>query len=267
MFRLFYIVLTCQIYTQVLRADSLHIVHLKSIKKEFDKFSIDNLGNIYLLRKDVLTKYSPAGDSLFSQSYKLQGAVSDIDAWQALRIILFYREQAQLLILDNTLSTQAEAVKLDKLGMPFITLISHSLIDNNLWLYNTEEQNLLRVDKNFKTQINTGNIAMLVGYGINPTQLVENNNYLYMNNPSTGILVFDVFGTYIKTIPIKNASHFQPTEKGILFNRNGKIYYYDALSFEEVALNISDAEPLSFIVLRNTIFLQTPYGLEIYVVK
>ncbi len=247
-----------------LNADSLNIIHEKTIFKKFDKFSIDNLGNIYLLKKDVLTKYSPTGDSLFSQSFKLQGAVTDLDAWQALRIILFYREQAQLLILDNTLSTQADAIKLDKLGLPFITLMCHSLNNNNLWLYNTEEQNLLRVDRNFKIQINTGSIPMLVGYGINPTQIVENNDLLYLNNPATGILVFDIFGTYLKTIPLKNVLHFQPLDNGILYTINNKILYYDFLSFQEITVKTTDSTPLSFIVLRNKLYLHTSEGLEIY---
>ena len=63
--------------------------------------------------------------------------------------------------------------------------------------------------------------------------MVEDNGFVYINNPSSGILVFDRFGAYYKTIPFKNLVNFQVIEKDILFINNNKLFRFESGSLSE----------------------------------
>ena len=58
---------------------------------------------------------------------------------------------------------------------------------------------------------------------------------LYLNVPGTGILVFDRFGNYSKTLPVETPSFFQVTDQFMYFMKEGELFSYD-LRTTEMAL-------------------------------
>ncbi|MFZ5554608.1 MAG: hypothetical protein ACOZCO_15920 [Bacteroidota bacterium] len=203
-----------------------------SIKGPCSHFTTDNLGNIYTVHKDRITKYSPQGDSLCSQSFKWMGEITSIDATNALRIVAFSRDLNRLMILDNTLSVQGEVIKLEDLGLQFTSLVCQSPNNNNLWVYNMEEFRLLRLNKDFTVANNSGNLTQVLGISINPVFIAEYNNYLYVSDPDVGILVFDMFAGYVKTLPVKEKNYFQVVNNKIYSLHNGM--KYDKLNWYDV---------------------------------
>jgi hypothetical protein len=83
----------------------------------------------------------------------------------------------------------------------------------------------------------------MLGYQVQPSMMTEDNGFIYMNNPQVGILVFDRFGAYYKTIPYKNLESFQIVDKNMLFINNNKYFRYDfkSLSESEVLLPVKDS--------------------------
>lgn len=51
---------------------------------------------------------------------------------------------------------------------------------------------LVRLDSKLAVAQTTSNLNQLLGIEINPNFMCEYNNSVYLNNPSTGILVFDI---------------------------------------------------------------------------
>ena len=92
----------------------------------------------------------------------------------------------------------------------------------------------------------------------------EYNNALYLNNPETGILVFDQFGTYVKNINITGLESFQVTEKGIYYLENKKIkkYEFRNLAIDELPLPQQNITGLA--VDKNRLFVLTDKGVKIY---
>ena len=49
---------------------------------------------------------------------------------------------------------------------------------------------------------------LLLNRRVAPNYLREHNQRVYVNDPAVGVLVFDVFGKYLKTLPITGVDRF-----------------------------------------------------------
>ncbi len=54
---------------------------------------------------------------------------------------------------------------------------------------------------------------------------------IYLSS-SKGIMVFDIYGSYIKTLAIVEPTSFQILDKGILYTKDNAIYFYSFIKLE-----------------------------------
>lgn len=191
----------------------------------------DNLNNLYLIDKSEIKKYNNKGELLFRYSDMQLGNIGSVDVSYPLRPLLVYPDLNYLVILDNTLSNNRGKINLLDYNIG-LGLLACSSVQNHFWIYDAMQFALIRVDENFKKVNATGNLSQILGIDFAPTGMVEFANKLYINNPSTGILVFDIFGTYIKTIPIQDLTHFQIAENELIYLKNNRLIQYNTLLFE-----------------------------------
>src|ERR1700709_2779720 len=78
----------------------------KTIQADIVDFTVDNLGNIYLLNKDnQLKKLDANGDSLaVFNDVRRFGKIATIDVTNPLKILVFYREFTTIIVLDRFLN-------------------------------------------------------------------------------------------------------------------------------------------------------------------
>lgn len=191
----------------------------KTIPVQADFFTVDNLGNIYTVKNDQLKKFSSQWQQVNLYSSKLLGKISALDVSNPMKLVLFYKNLSQVVFLDNTLSEQGTAVALESLGLELATLVCSS-VNNGIWVYDQRNFQLVRLDQNLKIITQTGNIIQQIGGELNPNFILEKNNWVYLNDTARGILVFDIFGTYSKTIPLKNRQSFQIIDENIFFEHS-----------------------------------------------
>jgi hypothetical protein len=67
----------------------------------------------------------------------------------------------------------------------------------------------------------------LTGPDIQPTFMLEKSRNVYLNVPGFGILVFDRFGNYSKTIPLEIPGEFQVTDQNLFYFKTGELYSFD----------------------------------------
>jgi hypothetical protein len=187
-----------------------------SLETPADAIVTDNLANVYVVSKDKFTKYDLKLKFMKEFSNKNFGNITTADVNNPLRVLLFYREFGRIVFLDNTLSQNGEPIALEKLGYPLATLAASSY-DNGLWIYDQPTFELLRFTTALEISNRTGNLSQILGIELQPNFILEKDNRLFVNNPATGILVFDVFGTYIKTIPLLNLTNFQVADDEIVY--------------------------------------------------
>jgi len=178
---------------------------------EGGQFAIDKSGNAYFYVGDELRKVSTSANQAYTVTHtfsdKLAGEITSVDASNPLRILLWYADQRQLITVDNTLSQHNNTVYLDDPAFDAVQLVCASA-NNHLWFYDQANMEVLRVTRKLEIINRSGQIAMFLNREIDPTQLKEVNETLYLLD-ETGLMIFDLFGTYIKTLPIKNATSFQ----------------------------------------------------------
>lgn len=231
---------------------------------EAERMTTDNIGNVYLIKGEGISKYDSKGVLQKTFSNKNFGAITSADATNALRIILFYKDFNRVVTLDNTLSQNGDPLTLETIGYPLASLVAASH-DNGLWIYDQANFELIRLNRNLQVENRSGNLSQILGIELQPNFLIEKDNRLFLNNPTTGILIFDVFGTYSKTLPILSLKKFQVVDDAIVYFENGELVAESIpidtkLFFTEP----SDTSALDMRMEKNAIFVLKKNTLEIY---
>ena len=226
------------------------------ISEEVNQIHSDNLGNLYVIKDFTLYKYNSEGNLLFTYSDNFLGKINSISIGEGLKVLVYYQENAQIAILDNTLSELTSTVNLNFNNLGTVSLATSS-VRNNYWFFDPIQSAIIRTTNTITVVFNSGNLDQLLNYRIDPNYMVEYGNNLYLNDPKVGVLVFDIFGTYLKTIPIMGLEKFQVTETGFYFYSNNKLNYYDFKSFNqtEIYLPIDGVEQV--LIANKMLFIQT----------
>lgn len=235
----------------------------KTIPLSADFFSVDNLGNIYAVKGDQMQKYSAQWTQVNLYSSKLLGNITSVDVSNPMKIVVFYKNLAQVVFLDNTLSRQGEPVELESAGLELATLVCSS-VNNGLWLYDQRNFQLIRLDQNLKIIAETGNIVQQTGGELQPGFLIEKNNWVYLNDTARGILVFDIFGTYSKTIPVKNIHSFQISEDVLFFETGKKFYSFSLNTMDQNEVALPETEFRQVIAGGKRVFILKENELKVY---
>jgi len=223
----------------------------------------DNLGNAYVVVENQLMKFDPEGNPLANFSETNFGKLQFVDAANPLRVLLFYPDFARLIFLDNKLAIQSSFnLRLMNINQPVVVCNS---TETGYWIYDREDDQLKKFDSNQQLIQQSGSILQHVGYQVNPNMMAEGGGFIYMNNPASGILVFDRFGTYYMTIPIKDVEALQVVEKEILFISNKKYKKYDFKSHTESEVLLPEMESLrSARIEQHQLYLLTNASLKFY---
>lgn len=241
-------------------------VLIKTIPANATFITTDNLGNLYLVANNELKKYDNDGNLLKTYSNKSSGKLDFADVSDPLKILLYYKDFRKILFLDNTLSPTNDPILLDNLGIMQPNLVCNSY-ENGFWIYDQQDFQLLRIDKNLKVSNQSGNIAQLTGQGINPNYLAESSNMVYLNDAENGILLFDKFGTYSKTIPIKNLPSFQIIDDNIVYFSKYQLFRYNLKTFEEETLNLPVKSALIARYSKDRIYIMDSVSVKIFSTK
>jgi hypothetical protein len=224
-----------------------------TIRSRHDHFSADNLGNMYLLKGEELIKYLPGGKFVARYSNLKLGDITSIDVTNPLKIILYYRDFQQVVFLDNQLSANSSPLSLEKLGYEQAELVCAGS-NNGFWIYNKQNNELVRFNENSKPVISTGNLKPVLNADLVPDFMLEHNGYLFLNSPETGIYVFDIFGAFSKVISLKGLNSFDVGEDVIYYQRDNLLCSYQHRLFEESCKSLPEPAPKAVKYVNHRLF-------------
>ncbi len=234
------------------------------IKRAHDYFTVDNLGNVFLVKENEIIKYLSNGNYFNRYSNLKLGTITSVDALNPLRLMLFYKDYQQLIFLDNQLSQKSDPVSLEKLGYEQTELVCVSA-NNGIWLFNKANNELVRFDEQLKQIASTGNLKqMLQTEELKPNFLIEHNGNVFLNCPELGIYVFDIFGTFSKIISLKNLKNFQVNENIIYFLKDNQLCSYNYKLFEEACKSFPISKLSSAAYYKNKVYLSNKDSLFVY---
>ncbi len=223
----------------------------------------DHIGRLYLAKGHELFLYSEEGELMYQFSDLSRGEITHLDTRNPLKLLLFYPDYGEIAFLDNTLSRTRENVRLSSLELELAQLACGSF-DNGFWVYDPVNFRLVRYDQSLNMTNEISNINQLVGAEINPTQMVEMENWLYMNDPDHGVFVFDSFGTYSKLIPIKGAQQIQVRENGIFLQEADKLIKYNTLNFEQIEIILPEEKFTQIRIEKKKLYLLQDAGVKMF---
>lgn len=247
------------------------LAFVASINARGKAFTTDNLGNIYLIGGNVLEKYSPEGRPLKTFTQKTAGNITFVDVSDPLKILVFYRDVQQIVILDNFLSIRSTPISLEALGFRNISLVCTSR-EGGFWMFDTQNKELIRIQNNLTPAVQSGNLIQQTGVPIQPIFMLEYQNSVYLCDTTHGILVFDRYGTYHKTLPCKPVTQFQIQGEKIIYyvpaEKKMKSYNMRTLEMSEMvfAMNM-DKKIIDARTEKEKLYLLTEKMINIYYVK
>ncbi len=194
----------------------------------------DPLSNIYIVTpKDKLLKYNVFGHKTHEFYDRTLGNISQIDATIPFQIMVFYADYQKIIWLDRTLNP-ISALNLPELGFSQVDLLCVSN-DNGLWLYDNTTFQLKKINLQGDILAESPNLSEKIVEDA-PTQILQKNNRIYLNLPTTGILVFDNFGSLIETIPLTQLLDFQVISDFIYYEKGGVWQRFNIASLQNETL-------------------------------
>lgn len=201
----------------------------------------DKLGNTYVIIGNQLLQFDPNGKPIANFSRNNLGSIRSIDASNPMKILMFYPDFAQLVVLNNKLAEQSSInLRASEINQPIVACGSEN---GGYWIYDNDDDQLKKLDLNLQIAYQSGNLTQVLGYKVQPRFLTEGSGFVYMSDPENGILVFDLFGTYYKLLPFKGLMSFQVIDQNILFVKENKLFRYDSKTAaeQEVLLPVHDS--------------------------
>ncbi|SHF82889.1 hypothetical protein SAMN05444008_112198 [Cnuella takakiae] len=187
---------------------------------------VDMLGNLYLLGSaGQVKKLGPSGDSLavFGQAAR-SGALFSMDLSNPLRPLLFYKNYAQVLVLDRNLAPQF-TLDLRRVGMqqPLAAAIS---FDNKVWVFDGLTGSIKKLDEKGSALLETPDLRLALNAALKPIRIFDQDKWLYLYDPELGLYQFDYFGNFKRKIPVQEWTDVLVAGNHVYGIKNGLLQRY-----------------------------------------
>lgn len=225
--------------------------------------AIDAKGNFYVAdKKNTLYKFDKLGKEITRVNTKLYGSVYSIDCSNPFELYVFYKDQNKVVFFDNMLNIRGE-LDLSPFGYGSISAVARTF-DNQLWLFNATDFELMKVSKSGEVLSSSGLLTNFVSQLVSPYAIIEYDNQVFLADSTAGILVFDMFATYSKTIAIYGSTAFDVNGNRLLLRLKDKLIIYHMKSFQMQSLELAETINIKGLQFKPNGFA---YGLENRIVE
>lgn len=209
-----------------------------------DCFQLDVLGNLYVVHESELVKYNDQLEKQATFTNLSLGEISSVDASDAMNIMVFYQDFAKIVFLDNTLSPKNSTIDLSELGFPNASLACLSY-NNSFWIFDPVNQELVCINQFLEINERSGNLNQIIDTEIEPDQLFESGNYVYLKDRKEGVFIFDRYGGYMKRMPFVNVDDFQMINANTYsYLKSDTLFLYNSQTLQQDTL-ISPFPPVA----------------------
>jgi hypothetical protein len=249
-------------------ADTIFRFH-KVINYPTVSFSVNNLGELYIINtNNQLKKLNDKGDSVgvFNQVTKY-GKLSYVDAQNPWKTILFYENFSTIVLLDKYLNVLTN-INLRKQDIFSVKAVASSY-DNNIWLFDEQENKLKKIDDAGKILSETVDFRLLFDSVPSPLNIVDRDGFVYLNDPKKGIYVFDYYGSLKNRLSFRGWKDITVIEKNLYGFDETYFYSYSlgTLNLKQYPLPAAFKDYTSLKVAGNKIYLLKNNKLLVYSIQ
>ncbi|OYU97432.1 MAG: hypothetical protein CFE21_03830 [Bacteroidetes bacterium B1(2017)] len=224
----------------------------------------DRIGNLYVVSNtNQLYKYDVNGKLVSTLNYAYLGNISSVDASNPMELYLFYKELNAVVFLDNNLAYRGR-LNLSDAGITQSSAACRSY-SNGIWVFDMGDLQLKKLNKDGSLSQASGNVLQFAqSKNLNPCQILDNGSRVFVNDTSEGILVFDVFANYLKTIPIKGKESIRVMEKELYYLNQNKLISYKFSTMMRDTLTLPELNGEKFSVEKERLYLKNVGGISLY---
>lgn len=242
----------------------------KTIPGDYSYFTVDNLDNIYLVNNNSnqLKKLDSNGDSagVFNNVRKY-GKLYSIDATNPLKILLYYKNFATIVVLDRFLNVR-NTINLGKKNIFKVKTIATSY-DNNIWLFDEGDNKLKKIDDNGDVLTETVDFRNIFDTVPSPVQIADQDGFLYLYDPARGFYTFDYYGSLKNNLPFLNWNNTEVIGKLLFGFSDSLLYQYQVASLKltEFVIPPLFRNALQIKTANNKVYLLQKNGVQQYLIK
>lgn len=242
----------------------LQLQQQKFIEGNYTNFYVDNFNNIYLINSEnQIKKINKNGDSLaVSNAQKRFGDIYSMDVSNPLKILVYYKEFATIVILDRFLSN-VNTIDLRKIGIQQAQAIALSY-DNNYWVFDALENKLTKIDDNGNILLTTPDFRTAFDEAFQPSTIIDNNGFVYLYNRNYGWMIFDYYGAFKQKIPEQSLQNVEVIKDDLFgFDSLQNLNRYNTKTFKETVchFNTNTTNNLKYQLDINILYALTKNGL------
>ena len=222
-------------------------------------FGIDTFGTIYYTKQNQ-SFYKKTADTTISYANFQLGKITSVNAFNPLKINLFYQDFNTVVILDNRL---AEILKIDfnvLQDYKNVSLVSTGY-DNTLWLFNQDSQQLELFDYiNNKVRVKTVPIQSQV------LNLKSDYNYCYLLTEDY-LYVYSYFGSLLQKIKNTGFAEMAFSKANLILKKDNKLFLLQKNGSDLQAIESKDLLINQFLVTNETLYIYGDEKLRRYQLK
>lgn len=219
---------------------------------------IDNFGIMYLINDQVFHKINKEKDITYSNVQL--GNITSADAFNSLKILLFYKNFNTVIILDNRL---AEIYKIDFNTIQPYKNVSHISTgsDNTIWIFNTDLQQLELYDyKTNKIRATTLPVQS------NVLDLVSNYNFCWLLTEDY-LYSYNYFGSLVSKIENKGFLAIEEDNGNLVIKTDKNLLFLPKNSKKTILIPIGELLINQFLVTNETLYIYDSKNLHQYQLK
>ncbi|MBV9963235.1 MAG: hypothetical protein JO072_13410 [Parafilimonas sp.] len=267
---IFICLLSLIVFNAKAQSDSvIHLTQQAFIEGTYTNFYVDNLNNIYLINADnQIKKINEKGDSIaVANALKRFGDIYSMDVSNSLKIIVYYKDYATIVVLDRFLKN-INTIDLRKYGIIQAHAVAVSY-DNNYWVFDDVENKLKKIDDNGTTLLSTPDLRTIFDSTFIPEKIIDYSGYIYLYNKKSGLKIFDYYGALKQSIALLNWNDIQIIKNSILGFDNTAIHVYTVNVFKEAAYTLqpilTNAKKIQ--KLMDELYVLKDDGLHVYLIE
>ncbi|MBK6933220.1 MAG: hypothetical protein IPH12_21060 [Saprospirales bacterium] len=209
-------------------ADTLQRALQLALKARFA--TSDNLGNIYLINdQNALEKYGPDGRLIARYTNNRLGQACGLDATNPLKVLAWYADFRTVIFLDRTLTMLGE-LNLIQGGFPEVRTVA-AAADGNIWLYDEGAFQLKKISPDGALLFESQALSQIQPARIAVQNIRDNGAEVLACDTSLGVFCFDVYGQFLRLIPLKGMHSFILIQNYLLYHTAGRLHIQDLQGF------------------------------------
>lgn len=231
-------------------------------------FTVDNLGNIYLLyNTNQIKKLNARGDSMgVFNATRRYGPLYSIDVTNPLKVLLYYKDFSTVVALDRFLAIR-NTIDLRKLNIFQAKAVGLSY-DGNIWVFDEQDGKLKKISEEGRIIDQTNDLRQLFDTLPSPDQLIDQDRLVYLYDSTKGFYVFDYYGALKNRVRLLNWKDVTVVEKSVFGHNRRQLLKYDAgsLNLQEIAMPVAWRDASRIHIRAGKIYVLNKGVLEIYTV-